>query len=117
MSRRLAPTVAQVAAALGQPSASVRDVEPPPMPGAWASLTHAFEVDPQGAERPRRMVVFPYDDPVWDVAVRAWLSDEVLAVRSWWTWVREGLGRDGAGVWRIPPLVEPVARGQHTPKR
>jgi hypothetical protein len=106
---RRPPSLAAIATALGVPSGDVVDREGPPIAGARASLMHAFEVTRAAPSRSSRVQVLPYGDPAWSSAVSAWLEVEATCVRAWWTWVRDGLGRDANGVWRVPPLVEPLA--------
>lgn len=106
---RRIPSSAAVAVAAGVAVADVRDCEGAPMSGARASLMHAFEVARPAPMRPSRVQALPYADPAWVGAVSAWLEVEATCTRAWWAWVRDGLGRDANGVWRVPPLVEPIS--------
>lgn len=109
MIARRIPSLASIATAIGASPADVRDREVAPRSGARASLMHAFEVARSAPTRAARIQVLPYVDEAWVDAVSAWLEVEAICTRAWWTWVRDGLGRDANGVWRVPPLVEPSA--------
>jgi hypothetical protein len=52
--------------------------------------------------------VFPYDDPAWKRTLADVLALEARAWQGFWAWVRDGLGHDAHGVYRVAPLSEPV---------
>jgi hypothetical protein len=88
-----------VAKAVG--AAQAADAEPRLVPGARASLFHAFRVERGGPARPERVQVFPYADAEWQARAREAAALDVACWRAWWTRVRAE--RDGA-VWAVAPI-------------
>jgi hypothetical protein len=103
---RAVPSVDATAAAFGAP---VIDAEPAPVPGAFASVCHAFRAEPRrpGA-LPTRISVLPYTDPAWTHAGRAWFAWEAAIWAAFWAAIR-ARGPDAAGRWPIAPLLDASA--------
>lgn len=104
--RPASPAAVALAADVGADAVTL--FEAPAVAGARSSLTVAYRIQRAAPRRSSRVTVLPYHDPAWIESVAEWLRVEEACFAAWWTWAGGDLGRDANGVWRVPPLVEPI---------